>query len=68
MAEAGANLWLGGYDDEFVSKVDEELQCAICRLPLREAVQTRCGHRFCKTCLNEYIEVTQKRFERSLLL
>ena len=67
MAEAGENPLLGGYDDEFVSTVDEELQCAICRLPLREAVQTRCGHRFCKTCLNEYMK-TRKRFERSLLL
>lgn len=67
MAEARANPSVGGYDDEFLKAVDEELQCAICRLPLREAVQTRCGHRFCKTCLNQYMK-TLKRFERSLLL
>ena len=67
MAEGGTNPSFGGYDDEFVNAVDEELQCVICRLPLREAVQTRCGHRFCKTCLNENMK-TQKRFERSLLL
>ena len=46
----------------FLNEVDEELQCAICRLPLREAVQTRCGHRFCKTCLHEDMK-RRKRFE-----
>ena len=54
MAEGGANPSLGGYDDEFVNAVDEELQCVICHLPLKEPVQTKCGHRFCKTCLDEH--------------
>ena len=30
MAEAEANPSFGGYDDDFVSEVEDELQCAIC--------------------------------------
>ena len=42
----------GGYGEEFVSAVDEDLQCPICHLPLKDAVQTEeCGHRFCRKCL-----------------
>ena len=29
MAEAEANPSLGGYDDDFVSEVEDELQCAM---------------------------------------
>ena len=56
MAEGGANPSLGGYDDEFVNAVDEELQCIICYLPLKDPFLTRCGHRFCKICLDEHFE------------
>jgi len=56
MAEALANLSLGGYDEEFVNAVEDELQCAICQLPLKEPVLTKCGHRFCKQCLNEHFK------------
>ena len=44
-----------GYDEDFVEAVDEDLQCLICHLPLKEPIQTKCGHRFCKDCLEEYI-------------
>ena len=44
-----------GYDEDFVEAVDEDLQCLICHLPLKEPIQTSCGHRFCKDCLEEYI-------------
>ena len=45
----------GGYNEEFVNPVEEDLQCSICHLPLKEAVQTGiCGHRFCKQCLDEH--------------
>ena len=55
MAEARAVPSLGGYDDEFVNAVEEDLRCAICQLPLKEAVQTgKCGHRFCRQCLEEH--------------
>ena len=49
-----------GYDDDFVSPVDDDLQCSICFLPLREPVLTRCGHRFCGECL-------QRHFTRCVL-
>ncbi|XP_032238393.2 TNF receptor-associated factor 6 [Nematostella vectensis] len=42
-----------GYDSEFVIAVAEEYTCRICHLPLRVPVQTKCGHRFCKECLDE---------------
>ncbi|KAL9954676.1 hypothetical protein ACROYT_G042239 [Oculina patagonica] len=43
-----------GYDEDFVNAVEEDFQCLICHLPLKEPVQTRCGHRFCKECLEEH--------------
>ena len=53
MTDAGANSSLGGYDEEFVNAVEEDLICPICRLPLKEAVQTGvCGHRLCRQCLD----------------
>ena len=52
MAEVRANLSLGGYDDEFLSVVEADLQCPICHLPLKDTVLTEeCGHRFCRKCL-----------------
>ena len=44
-----------GYDEDFVSPIDEDLQCSICYLPLREPVLSRCGHRFCRECLDRHI-------------
>ena len=52
MAEAEANPSFGGYDDDFVSEVEDELQCAICTLPLKDLILTKCGHRFCRDCLD----------------
>ena len=52
MAEAGGYPSFGGYDEEFVSAVDEDWQCPICHLPLKDTVLTEeCGHRFCRQCL-----------------
>ena len=56
MAETRANTSLGGYEDEFVDAVDEYWHCAICQLPLKEPILTRCGHRFCKECINAHFE------------
>ena len=44
-----------GYDEDFVSPIDEDLQCSICYLALREPVLTRCGHRFCRECLERHM-------------
>ncbi|XP_015767336.1 PREDICTED: TNF receptor-associated factor 4-like isoform X3 [Acropora digitifera] len=56
MAEAQTNpLPYGGYDDEFVDNVEDDLLCPICTLPLKEVVQTRrCGHRLCRSCIDAY--------------
>ena len=56
MAEAQTNpLPYGGYDDEFVDNVEDDLLCQICTLPLKEVVQTRrCGHRLCRSCIDAY--------------
>jgi len=44
-----------GYDEDFLSPIDEDLQCSICYLALREPVLTRCGHRFCRECLERHM-------------
>ena len=54
MAELNSEMPCG-YDEDFVSPTDEDLQCAICYLALREPVLTRCGHRFCKDCLERHM-------------
>ena len=54
MAEAARNRLPSGYDEEFVTAVEDDFQCLICHLLLKEPVQTRCGHRFCKDCLEEH--------------
>ena len=54
MAEAEANPSLGGDDDAFVNEVEGELQFAICRLPLKDPIFTKCGHRFCRDCLDSH--------------
>ena len=56
MAEALANLSPGGYDEEFVNEVEDDLQCAICQLALKDPMLTKCGHRFCSQCLDEHFK------------
>ncbi|KAL4680546.1 hypothetical protein H8959_022487 [Pygathrix nigripes] len=40
-----------GYDVEFDPPLERKYECPICLMALREAVQTPCGHRFCKACI-----------------
>lgn len=42
----------GGYDVEGADTIPAKYECQICLLILREPVQTLCGHRFCRICLN----------------
>ena len=53
MAEASKTILPLGYEDDFVSEVERDLECSICHFPLKDPVLTRCGHRFCKECLEE---------------
>ena len=55
MAEAARNRLPSGHDEEFVSEVEDDFHCLICHLPLKEPVLTRCGHRFCRDCLEEHL-------------
>ena len=54
MAEGNSEIPCG-YDEDFVNPIDEDLQCSICYLALREPILTRCGHRFCRECLERHM-------------
>lgn len=40
-----------GYEARFECHLDKKYVCPVCLCALRDPVQTKCGHRFCKTCL-----------------
>ncbi|XP_013384755.1 TNF receptor-associated factor 6 [Lingula anatina] len=40
-----------GYDETFEPDLDRKYVCPVCLAAFRDAIQTKCGHRFCKTCL-----------------
>lgn len=40
-----------GYDFQFIDELRKEHQCPVCLHCIKNAVQTKCGHRFCKDCL-----------------
>ena len=42
---------LGGYDHEFIDPVLPDQNCGVCKNPMKDAMQTECGHRFCGVCL-----------------
>lgn len=44
-----------GYDFDFIIR-DEKYDCPICLLVLRDPLQTTCGHRFCKNCINKWLK------------
>lgn len=46
---------LQGYDVEFDPPLESKYECPICLMALRNAIQTRCGHRFCKSCIEKSI-------------
>ena len=53
MAERRIEALSVGYDEEFVNPLDDDFTCLICQVALREPVLTRCGHRFCRGCLEQ---------------
>ena len=46
---------LEGYNEDFDPPLENKLKCSICRKGLREPVQTECGHRFCRKCLEGFM-------------
>ena len=46
---------LQGYDVEFDPPLESKYECPICLMALRNAIQTPCGHRFCKHCIEKSI-------------
>jgi len=42
---------LHGYDAQFDPELDQKYKCPVCLAALRDPVQTKCGHRFCRICL-----------------
>lgn len=48
------SLSTGGYDYDFVDPVPEDLECAICLLPVRDPEQTKCScaKLYCHSCLS----------------
>ncbi|XP_071797848.1 TNF receptor-associated factor 6-like [Asterias amurensis] len=45
----------GGYDAEFEPALDPKYICPVCLAALRSPLQTKCGHRFCKMCMQKII-------------
>jgi len=41
-----------GYDAQFVPELERKYACPVCLAALRDPVQTKCGHRFCRPCLD----------------
>ena len=40
---------------DYVTPVDDDLMCLICRQPLVDPVDTDCGHTFCRQCALNYL-------------
>ena len=52
----GEHWYRGGWDCSWVVAVQPELECGICLLVQRDAVQTPCGHRYCGSCLAAWLD------------
>lgn len=52
-----------GFDYKFLEKPKRRLLCPLCGKPMREPVQvSTCGHRFCDTCLQEFLRCDPGRW------
>ncbi|XP_074478644.1 TNF receptor-associated factor 6 [Sebastes fasciatus] len=50
-----------GYDVDFDPPLESKYECPICLMALRNAIQTPCGHRFCKNCIEKSIRGTGQK-------
>ncbi|KAJ8417006.1 hypothetical protein AAFF_G00282330 [Aldrovandia affinis] len=53
--QGGDQSDLQGYDVDFDPPLESKYECPICLMALRAAVQTTCGHRFCRACIEKSI-------------
>lgn len=44
----------------FVSAIDDEFLCCICKMVLENAVQSPCEHVFCAECINEWLVIRER--------
>lgn len=51
-----------GYDYELVDKLIKELECPICFLLMRDAVELPCGHSLCSECLDQWELKTAEQY------
>ncbi|KAL2093558.1 hypothetical protein ACEWY4_010870 [Coilia grayii] len=50
-----------GYDADFDPPLENKYECPICLMALRIAVQTPCGHRFCRGCIERSVREAGSR-------
>lgn len=57
---------LQGYDVEFDPPLESKYECPICLMALRNAIQTPCGHRFCKNCIEKSIRYATVQLPKNI--
>ena len=56
-ADGRALAMASGYQAKFVSFLLDRYLCSICKLAMKNPVQTECGHLFCRVCLDAILVV-----------
>lgn len=56
LRRAQNELVLCGYNAPFVEELDAKHECPKCHHALRDPVQTDCGHRFCRNCIQPILK------------
>jgi hypothetical protein len=49
-------LATSGWDVKFIDHLEDDYNCNICLLPLKDSVETLCSHCFCAGCLNDWLK------------
>ena len=52
----------GGYDVEPIDALQQDFYCIVCKLLIKEAMQTRCGHVLCKGCLEKLKDSCREKY------